>query len=79
MLLSTIKRFMLEDLLPNTWGRKHKEFKNVIKGLPFHLMSSQKGKKLIQKALKELIKEELIFVSKKRLGKTSDLHFSLNP
>ena len=74
-----IKRFIIEDLLPNIWGGKHKEIRNMIRGLPHHLSSSKKGKKLINKALQELLNVGWIKIERKRSGKTSSPHISLKP
>jgi uncharacterized protein YPO0396 len=54
------------------WGGAHSELKRVLKSLPSHIFS---GRKLVDKALKELKNLEFISVYKK----TGEDHTSLNP
>ena len=71
-----IKRIIIESLItPPRWGGKHTEIRNIKKGFPSHIASSNKGKKLIDKAIKELINDGLLFCKKS----THELHVSLNP
>ena len=73
--IEIIKRIIIESLItPPRWGGKHTEIRNIKKGFPSHI-SSSKGKKLIDKAIKELINDGLL-LSKKS---TQELHVSLNP
>jgi len=74
--IEIIKRIIIESLItPPRWGGKHTEIRNIKKGFPSHISSSNKGKKLIDKAIKELINDGLL-LSKKS---TQELHVSLNP
>lgn len=57
------------------WGGAHSELKRVIKSLPSQFTESAKGKKLIKKALKNLINLGFIGIYKK----TGEDHTSLNP
>jgi len=76
MNIKIIKRIILEGLLtPPRWGGKHTEMRNIKKGFPSHISSSNKGKKLIDKAIKELINEGFLLCKKS----THELHISLNP
>ena len=71
-----IKRIVLESLItPPRWGGKHTEIKNIKKGFPSHISNSNKGKKLIDKAIKELINDNFLLCKKS----TGELHISLNP
>ncbi len=54
------------------WGGAHSELKRVLKSLPAHIY---KDKKLIKKAVKELVKSDFVMLYKK----TGELHTSLNP
>mgnify|MGYP001619258776 CR=1 FL=1 len=44
----------------NRWGGSHTEITNLTKGLPLHYIRSNKGKRTIQKAIKELIIANLL-------------------
>lgn len=57
------------------WGGAHTELRNLTKGLPQNFTSSKKGKKIIQKAIKELIKKEFLIIK----PSTRELRVSLNP
>ncbi len=71
-----IKRIIIESLItPPRWGGKHTELRNIKKGFPSNVTSSNKGKKLIDKAIKELIHDGLLLCKKS----TQELHVSLNP
>ena len=54
------------------WGGAHSELKRVLKSLPSHILS---GRKLVDKAVKELKNLGFITVYKK----TGEDHVSLNP
>jgi hypothetical protein len=56
-------------------GGNHTEIINLYKSLPTHFKSSNKGKKQIQKAIKELLKREFLL----QKPSTGELHVSLNP
>jgi|TARA_Y100000310_G_C20443686_1_gene697319 hypothetical protein len=74
--IKIIKRIILEGLLtPPRWGSKHTEMRNIKKGFPSKISSSNKGKKLIDKAIKELINEGFLLCKKS----TQEFHISLNP
>ena len=76
MELNLIKRIILESLItPPRWGGKHTEIRNIKKGFPSHISNSKEGQKLIDKAVKELIKDCWILCKKS----TGQLHVSLNP
>ena len=53
------------------WGASHTEKKNLTKSLPGHL----RGDKIVEKAIKELLRMHYIIQSKK----TGEWHVSLNP
>lgn len=63
--------------LENTlkWGGAHSELKRVIKSLPSRMTESAQGKKLVKKAIKNLVNLEFIGIYKK----TGEDHTSLNP
>lgn len=56
-------------------GGSHTEIINLCKGLPIHFRSSNKGKKQIQKAIKELFKKEYLL----QKPSTGEIHVSINP
>lgn len=57
------------------WGGSHSELKRVIKSLPSQLTASNKGKKLINKSIKNLVNLGFMGIYKK----TGEDHTSLNP
>ncbi len=61
----------LMSMRPPKWGASHTEEKNLVKSLPMHL----RGEKVVQKAIKELLRKEFLL----RAKKTGEWHVSLNP
>ncbi len=57
------------------WGGAHSELKRVLKSLPSYIRDDKKGKKLIERAVKNLKNSSFIFVQ----VKTGEMHVSLNP
>ena len=57
------------------WGASHSELKRVVKSLPSQFTESARGKKLINKAIKNLVNLGFIGIYKK----TGEDHTSLNP
>jgi len=75
-----LKKLILNKLIrSNIWGAKHTPIYYVIKAIPEHFRNTPKGKKLIEKTLKELVSDEWVVILFKRTGKGSDQHISLNP
>ena len=75
-----LKKLILQKLIrSNVWGGKHTPLNFVIKGIPNHYRNTHKGKKVVEKVLKELTNDEWIIVLAKRTGKGSGDHVSLNP
>jgi len=78
--LDVLKKLILHKLIRgNVWGGKHTPLGFVIKGVPEHYRNTHKGKKVIEKVLKELMNDEWIIILSKRTGKGSSDHVSLNP
>lgn len=74
--VTNIMWFMLSKLnRMRKIGGSHTEIKNLHKGLPTHFKSSNKGKKKIQKAIKELFKKTYLLTK----PSTGEIHVSLNP
>lgn len=77
---SVLKKLILGKLIrANVWGGKHTPLTFVMKGVPEHYRNTHKGKKTLEKVLKELTNDEWIIISSKRTGRGSDDHISLNP
>ena len=57
------------------WSASHSELKRVVKSLPSQFTASARGKKLINKAIKNLVNLSFIGIYKK----TGEDHTSLNP
>ena len=75
-----LKKLILQKLIrSNVWGGKHIPLEFVIRGTPEHYRNTHKGKKVIEKTLKELMNKEWIALLTKRTGKGSESHISLNP
>lgn len=75
-----LKKLILQKLIrANIWGGKHTSLDFVIKGVPEHYRNIHKGKKEIEKTIKELKNDEWIIITIKRTGKGTDEHVSLNP
>ncbi len=56
-------------------GGAHTEITNLPKGLPSHFRSNNRGKKIIQKAIKELLGRDYLL----QKPSTGEIHVSLNP
>lgn len=71
-----VKRFILRKLINlGKIGGAHTALINLTKGLPLHFRSSKKGKKIIKRAIKQLINEGYL-LSKPSTG---EQHISINP
>lgn len=57
------------------WGGAHTVLHNIMKCFPSHIISDPHGKKLIQKALKELVNKRFLLAK----PSTGEIHISLNP
>lgn len=75
-----VKAFILEELTKRgKFGGAHTPLENVISHLPDEFLHDKKGRRVIDDAIKELANAVWITVQKKRTGKGSDLHVSINP
>jgi len=75
-----LKRLILQKLIRgNVWGAKHTPLDFIRKGIPEHYRNIHKGQKALEEVLKELGNKEWIILARKRTGKGSDEHISLNP
>ncbi|MBS3144076.1 hypothetical protein J4208_00670 [Candidatus Woesearchaeota archaeon] len=75
-----IKKHILQKLVrANIWGGKHTPIDFVKNGIPSHYQNTHKGRKTVEKVVKELANDEWIVVMTKKTGKGSDDHISLNP
>ena len=75
-----LKKMVLQKLIRgNVWGGKHTPLDFVIKGVPEHYQNTHKGKKAVEKVLKELTNDEWVIILSKRTRRGSDDHVSLNP
>lgn len=77
--IRAIMKLILERLSNmNKWGGAHTALDDIKRSLPSHLRENKKGKRDIEKAIKNLANFGFILVGKKRTGKSSDIHISLN-
>jgi len=75
-----LKRLIVQKLIrANVWGGKHIPLDFILKGIPEDYRNTHKGKKAVEKVLKELINNGWITMLIKRTGKGSAHHVSLNP
>ncbi|HLC90232.1 MAG TPA: hypothetical protein VJI15_00535 [Candidatus Nanoarchaeia archaeon] len=78
--IDVLKKLVLQKLIRgNVWGGKHTPLEFLTKGVPEHYRNMHKGKKAVEKALKELTNDGWIIILSKRTGSGSDDHVSLNP
>ena len=78
--VNKLKKLILQKLIrANVWGGKHTPLDFVLKGVPEHYRNTHKGKKTVERALKDLKNDEWIIILTKRTGRGSDNHVSLNP
>ena len=76
--VESVKKLILQRLIrSNIWGGKHIPLNFVYKCLPGHYKNNQ-GKKLVEKALKELTNLSFVIILPKKTGKGVDDHISLN-
>ena len=77
--IEVIMKLILERLSNmDKWGGAHTALDNIRRSLPDHLRESKEGNRNIEKAIKSLVNLGFILVGKKRTGKGSDIHISLN-
>ncbi len=75
-----LKLLILRKLVRSRcWGGKHTPLNFVVKGVPEQYRNTHSGRKVMEKALKELTNDEWIIILAKKTGKGSDNHISLNP
>ncbi len=76
---AALKLHVLQRLAQGSvWGGKHIPLSFVQNGLPSAYRSNRKGKKMLEKVLKELLNAGWLFIVAKRTGKSSEEHVSLN-
>jgi len=69
------KKFIVRKLANmEKYGGAYTALRNIIRGMPDILIKSNRGQKAIQKAIKELIKEEILLTK----PSTGEIHVSLN-
>ncbi len=74
------KKFILRELIKRRKiGCSHTPLDNVVQHLPDEFLKDKRTKKIINSALKELVNNGMVIVLKKKTGKGSDLHISVNP
>ena len=69
-----VQRFVIRKLMnfkPPKWGASHTEGRNLVKGLPKHLI----GRKDVKDAVEEMVKIGFLV----KMKKTGEWHYSLNP
>ena len=75
-----VKAFILEELIKRSkFGGAHTPLANIIRLLPDEFLNDKSGRRAIDDAVKELVNLGWLIVQRKRTGKGSDLHVSINP
>lgn len=78
--IQRLKRLILTALMDKgKYGGAHTQLDNITHHLPDEFLNNKKGQKEIDEAIKELNNSYWIIVLKKKTGKGSDLHISINP
>ncbi len=78
--VSNLKVLILTALMDKgKYGGAHTPLDNITRHLPDEFMHDKKGQKAVDEAVKILNNAGWIIVLKKRTGKGSDLHVSINP
>ena len=78
--VNKVKVFILEELTKRgKFGGAHTPLDNVIRNLPDEFLHDKKGRRAIDDAVKELANAGWVIVQRKRTGKGSDMHVSINP
>ncbi len=74
-----VKAFILEELIKkDKFGGAHIPLDNVVRHLPDEFLQDKKGRRAIDDAVKELANSGWVTVQRKRTGKGSDFHISIN-
>jgi len=75
-----LKSAILTELIRRQkFGGAHTPLENITRNAPVSFLQNKEGQKRIHKVLKELVNDGWVMVLKKRTGKGSDLHISINP
>lgn len=78
--ITSVKKFILRELIKRRKiGGSHTTLDNVVQHLSDEFLKEKRTRKIIESALKELVNDKMVIVLKKRTGKGSDLHISINP
>ncbi len=78
--VSRLKALILTALMDKgKYGGAHTPLENIIHHLPDEFLHDKKGQKAIDEAVKYLNNAGWLIILKKRTGKGSDLHVSINP
>lgn len=78
--VARLKRLILTALMDKEkYGGAHTPLDNITHHLPDEFLHDKQGQKAIDKAVKELNNSGWVMILKKRTGKGSDLHISINP
>jgi hypothetical protein len=75
-----VKALVLRELIKKgKFGGAHTPLENITSRLPDIFLHNKKGQKAIDRAVQELVNLLFVIIMKKRTGKGSDLHISINP
>lgn len=77
--IKKVKEFILRELIKRRKiGGAHTPLERVTRSLPDEFLQKHSSK-IVERAVKELMNDGLIFLQQKRTGKDSDLHIAINP
>lgn len=78
--LEIIKKFILRELIrKKKFGGAHTPLDNITHKLPDEFINDKKDQKEVEESIKDLANSGFIILLKKKTGKGSDLHVSINP
>jgi hypothetical protein len=73
--LAIMRLILFKLIRMDKWGGSHTEIRNLTKGLPSRYLTTHRGKKLVQEAIKELNNRGFLIAK----PSTGEIHVSLNP
>lgn len=73
-ILVVMRLLLIKLIKMDKWGGSHTSLRNISKGLPSRYYSTNKGVKLIKKAVRELVKRGFLLAK----PSTGEIHISLN-
>ncbi|HLD05666.1 MAG TPA: hypothetical protein VJG90_08155 [Candidatus Nanoarchaeia archaeon] len=78
--IEDVKELVLRGLIKKgKFGGAHMPLDTILGHVSDKMLNDKKDRKIVDKAIRELVNNSWVIVLKKRTGKGSDLHISINP